>query len=380
VSKWSFLNSDIQAELRVNRSPSAIAAKLIDKHGEFIKSQDHLSHNHNAVRKYVESFIKLQGHEALLTECEEKGIPVEDVSHYWHKGDHFSLFVKTDKTTIEDIKNEIIGEMKSYAPNYPNIIYPRYDDGHLLVIDPADIHIGKLCSAFETGEDYNSQIAVSRVKEGVFGILNKVQGYNINKILFVVGNDILHIDNPKRTTTSGTPQDTEGMWFDNFRIAKRLYIDIIEILIQVAPVHVQYDPSNHDYTNGFFLADTIGSWFANCKSVTFNTSIAHRKYYVYGKNLIGTTHGDGAKETDLALLMAHESKEWADCPHRYFYVHHIHHKKSKDYMSVCVESLRSPSGTDSWHSRNGYQHAPKAVEGYVHHPDHGQIARITHLF
>jgi hypothetical protein len=33
---------------------------------------------------------------------------------------------------------------------------------YLLVLDPADIHIGKLCSSFEVGEDYNNQIAVQR--------------------------------------------------------------------------------------------------------------------------------------------------------------------------------------------------------------------------
>jgi hypothetical protein len=49
-------------------------------------------------------------------------------------------------------------------------------------------------------------------------------------------------------------------------------------------------------------------------------------------------------------------------------------------MSVCVETLRSPSGADSWHHRNGYQHAPKAIEGFIHHPEHGQVARLTHLF
>jgi hypothetical protein len=271
---------------------------------------------------------------------------------------------------------EMVEEMKQYS-----IKYAKNTDPHLLVIDPADIHIGKLCRAFETGEDYNSQIAVKRVKDGVNGILGKVQGYNIDKVLLIIGNDILHIDTPKRTTTAGTPQDTDGMWYDNFRIAKRLYIDIIELLMQIAPVHIQYDPSNHDYTNGFFLADTISSWFERCESVTFNVSPAHRKYFTYGKNLIGTTHNDGAKETDLALLMAHEAAEnWNSCKHRYVYTHHIHHKKSKDYMSVCVESLRSPSGTDSWHHRNGYQHSPKAIEGYLHHPEHGQVSRITHLF
>jgi hypothetical protein len=320
-------------------------------------------------------------HEALAKECDEKGIPFNDVKHYWHKGQNFSLFVKPKETDIEQVLKGLVEEIKAYAPKYPTIKYPKIKDGHLLVIDPADVHIGKLCSSFETGEEYNAQVAVERVRNGVQGILNKVQGFQIEKLMLVIGNDILHVDTPRSTTTSGTPQDTHLMWYDAFRMAKQIYVEVIETLMQIAPVHVQYDPSNHDYTNGFFLADTLQSWFSKTENVTFNASIAHRKYFTYGKNLIGTTHGDGAKETDLALLMAHEAAEhWAGCPHRYFYTHHIHHKKSKDYMSVCVEALRSPSGTDSWHGRNGYQHAPKAIEGYLHSIEHGQVARITHLF
>jgi len=320
-------------------------------------------------------------HKALSVECEEKGIPLNDVNYYWYKSDKFSINVKGKQIGYLEMRDKVIEEMKRFAPKYPSIKYTKSKGGHLLVVDPADIHIGKLCSAIETGEDYNSQIAVQRVREGVNGILNKVTGFGIDKIMLVIGNDILHVDNAKSTTTSGTFQDSSLMWYDAFLTAKKIYIEVIEMLMQVAPVHVQYDPSNHDYTNGFFLADSIGSWFSKSKNIDFNISPAHRKYFVYGKNIIGSTHNDGAKETDLALLMAHEAAEhWAECIHRYFYTHHIHHKKSKDYMSVCVEALRSPSGTDSWHHRNGYQHSPKAIEGYIHHKEQGQIARITHLF
>jgi len=320
-------------------------------------------------------------HKALSEECEVKGIPIEDVNYYWYKSDKFSINVKNKGCSIEDLQAEIIKRMQEHSPVYTTITYKESSDKHLLIIDPADIHIGKLCRSFETGEEYNSQIAVQRVREGVEGILQKSNGFCIDKILYIIGNDKLHVDTPKRTTTSGTPQDTDGMWYDNFLMAHKIDVDIIESLRLIAPVHVQYDPSNHDYTNGFFLAQSLMAWFRNCENVTFNASISHRKYFKYGANLIGTTHGDGAKVQDLPLLMAQEaSKEWSECKHRYFFTHHIHHKTSKDYGSVCVESLRSPSGTDSWHHRNGYQHSPKAIEGYIHHPAHGQVARLTHIF
>jgi len=336
--------------------------------------------------KYVEKMRREvigkleEKHTALAEECTNSGIPFDSVRHGWWKGEHFSLFFNK-QVTWEDLKEEIVNEVKQYAPKYPNILYPKYEDAHLLVINPADIHINKLCSAFETGDEYTVEIAITRVKEGVAALLNLVRPFNIEKVVFIMGNDILHTDNPQSTTTSGTRQDTQLMWYDAFMIAKKLLIEVIEMLATVAPIHCQYDPSNHDYMSGFLLAQTIEAWFHNCTNITFNVSIAHRKYFIYGKNLIGTTHGDGAKEGDLALLMAHEAAaNWMECIFRYFYTDHLHHKRSKDYMSVTIETIRSPSGTDSWHHRNGYQHSPKAIECFLHHPTRGQIARFVHYF
>lgn len=323
--------------------------------------------------------------------CEFYNIPFEQVRTY-------KLVTHTGKGAYYNIaSNSIEGDgfkafydqmLKDIAdiPNRPKTIGRvdtddvKQEDENLLIIDPADIHIGKLAESFETGEDYNNQIAVQRVREGVEGILHKARGFRIDKILFVGGNDILHIDTPRRMTTSGTPQDTEGMWYSNFLIAKQLYIEVLNRLLKVADVHFVYNPSNHDYTHGFFLADVIQTYFKDCGNITFDCSIAHRKYFVYGDNLIGTSHGDGGKTQDLPLTMAHESPDWSRCKHRYFYIHHFHHKVSKDYMGVCVEALRSPSGTDSWHHRNQYHFAPKAIEAFIHHPKFGQIARLTHLF
>jgi hypothetical protein len=291
------------------------------------------------------------------------------------------VFYETHNQEEESLRDQLIKDLQQYSPKFPKLERVEDNNSYLLVIDPADIHIGKLASAFETGETYNNQIAVQRVLSGVRGILEKVSPYKIDKILFIGGNDILHIDTPKRTTTSGTHQDTDGMWHSNFLIAKQLYVDVLEMLLSVADVHFTFNPSNHDYMNGFFLAQVIEAYFKNCENITFDCSIAHRKGFKYHNNLIGTTHGDGAKQDLLPLLMAQEFPiEWSQTKHRYIYTHHVHHKTSKDYIGITVESLRSPSGTDSWHSRNGYQHAPKAVEAFLHCKDNGQVARITHLF
>ena len=319
----------------------------------------------------------------IKQQADELGVDLNEIKHGWIKSKEASFFF-TNPTYKSREQNAFVDDLLAViserSPSYPIVERIKSKEGHLLVVNPADIHIGKLATAFETGEDYNTCIAVQRVHEGVQGILDKSSGFKVEQIVFVGGNDILHIDTPKRQTTSGTPQDTDGMWYQNFMNAFKLYVDVLEKLIVVANVHFVYCPSNHDYTNGFFLCQAVEQYFRNNDNITFDCSIAHRKYYTYGLNLIGFTHGDGGKQSDLPLAMAHESKDWVNCKHRYVYTHHLHHKVAKDFMSVCVETMRSPSGTDSWHHRNLYQHAPKAVEGFLHHKDFGQICRFNHIF
>lgn len=317
--------------------------------------------------------------------------PTDNWSHGWLKTKEASIFIKNSNggqgVSFDEMRKEFVSELQQFSPEFKKIERKLINDPHCLVIDIADLHIGKLSSPTETGEKYDSNTAIARAVAGVSGILSKAKGFPIDKIVFIIGNDILHTDNANGTTTGGTKQDTDGTWYDNYTAARNLYSGIIQHLLSIADVHIIHCPSNHDYVTGFMLADSMWCLFKNSENVTFDLSMAHRKYYQYGNNLISASHGDGAKMEHLPLLMANESKEdWAKTIYRYIYLHHIHHKdywkfrSGKDYHGVTVEYLRSPSGTDSWHHRNGFQHSPKAVEGFIHHKEYGQVSRITHLF
>ena len=332
-------------------------------------------------------FIVEQLH-LLTQECREAGIPIEDVRHYWYKSNKFSIFARNKIKGYEEVRDIIVSDMEGHAPEYPKIERSPVTSPHLLVIDPSDIHIGKLAVASETGEDYNISKAIERVNEGILQILCYAAGFEIDKILFVIGNDALHIDHPHRTTTAGTPQDTDGMWHEAFLAAKRMYINAIERLLSVADVHVVYNPSNHDYMSGFFLADTVSSWFHKCENVTFDASIRHRKYYQYGTNMIETDHGDGCKPKDTPILMAHEMPEmWASSKHRYSYKHHLHHTIKQgsivgmggDEIGVNIEFLRTPTATDGYHYKQGYV-SMKSMQGFVHCLEQGRLASFSHNY
>ena len=341
----------------------------------------------------AESTTNTNGNTALDINLAERGIDKKDVVSvkHWQSASgefRFSIVTKEDITANEtDILKTVSSFIENHSPHYPSIKRKIKLNNHLLVINPADIHIGKYANHLETGDGYNVEIACERVLEGLQGLINKSKGFEVDRVLFCVGNDILHIDNVYNTTTAGTNQDVDGKWWEHFEIALALYVKCVEILREIAPVDVIHSMSNHDYQSGFHLAHALKSWFRNDSEVTFDISVAHRKYYQYGKNLIGLEHGDGAKMANLPLTMAQEQPLlWSETTHRYWYLHHLHHKvkhkwlDAKDFIGVTVEYMRSPSGTDSWHSRKGYVGVPRAVEGFLHQKDSGQVARLVHYF
>jgi hypothetical protein len=196
--RWLTYESEVKHLIQSYKSNSKIAKIIL---GNVEKTEIDL------FRKYIAS-LRNAGTRTASTNL---GVDTSNVKHLWLKDKEASIFVKNpdykeqQEKDFEQLAKALLSDLKAYVPKYEPIIYETKKDAHLLVIDPADIHIGKLCSAFEVGETYNNQIAVQRVLQGVKGILQKAKGFDIDKIALIIGNDVLHIDSPKRQTTSGTP-------------------------------------------------------------------------------------------------------------------------------------------------------------------------------
>ena len=310
--------------------------------------------------------------------------------YYWDKSDpKYSFFVKNPNFKTEDkddFVSELLESIKGHEPKYPKIKRKFQEDGHLLVVDIADLHINKYATAELTGADYNSKIAVERAIEGTKGLLKKSSGFNIDKILFVIGNDVLNTDNLRKSTTKDTPQDTDVSWYEAFLIAKKCYVECIELCLSVADVDVVHCPSNHDFMSGCFLAETLATHFRLSKNMTFDISPAYRKYYKYHNNMICLEHGDKGKASELPLLYAQvQPKLWYETKFRYGYLHHVHHsdvkqyQSSKDYIGVNITYLRSPSSADIWHADSTYLNMV-AVEGFLHSKEFGRVSHLTNYF
>ena len=377
------------------------------------------------IKRGVDEYRKrgLSGVDPVILEAAKAG-GIKDpnvLSHGWklvkdENGNGYSLFFKNpdasgndEEVSLTDLVRESIQEGIEKRPKFEKRNHDKIGE-HLLVIDLADVHFLKLCVETETGYTYNREVARHRVIEGTKALLRKAKGYGIHRILFVMGNDILHVDNARSTTTSGTFQDSDGTIFQGYKDARMALTDAIMQCAKVADVDLIHCMSNHDWIMGWTLSQTVSSILSshpNINATDYNMSEAHRKYYRFGSNLIGLSHGDGAKEEKLYGVMVKEArKHISKCKNLYWLLHHVHHKvrkkrgdnrpflSEKDHngMSVNImgepniegegidiEYVRSPSPPDSWHDRNAYVNR-QAVECFIYHPQDGQTARFTEWF
>jgi len=277
---------------------------------------------------------------------------------------------------LSNIREEFIEDIKKLSPKVEKINYKQKVDKYplLLELNIFDLHLGKITWSEETNHDYNLDIASNIFNSCIEEFLDEVSNKNIGRIVFPIGNDFFNSDRsfPYNSTTKGTPQEEDARWQKTFRLGRQLLVEAINKLQQIAPVDVIMVPGNHDFERNFYLGDSLESWFYNNENVTVDNSANPRKYYKYGEVLIGYTHGNEEKVTDLPLIMANEKPtEWALSTFREFHLGHEHRKKeikfksTEEYQGVIIRYFNSLSATDSWHHKRGYIGAKRSAEALL---------------
>lgn len=289
-----------------------------------------------------------------------------------------------EKFDLISFKDDMFEELRNFSPKYPKIQYRTDRQKRLLEVDIFDFHYGKLCWGEETGENYDTKIAEERFMGAIQELLNYASVYKIEKIIFPIGNDYFNSDTRNNTTSNLTPQDEDLRWQKTVKKGRQLAIRGIDMLQSVAPVEVIIVQGNHDWERSFALGESLECWYNNCPNVTINNNPTTRKYFEYGSCLIGFTHGDNEKATNLPYLMSEEMKEaWTRTSYREWHMGHIHHKKeihfksTEEFNGTTLRYLRSLAGTDAWHAKKGYKGNIKAAEGFIWDKEDGMIAQFT---
>lgn len=262
--------------------------------------------------------------------------------------------------------------------HHPRVAIGKPDGNQLLELVLPDLHFGKLAHAAETGEDMDTGIIVDRMMWATESIVSRAQqNYGIGESLFIVGNDLLNANNEEGTTGKGTRQDIDSRLHRVLEHVMEACTHAIDRLAELGPVTVLLVPGNHDPEVSQAVARYLYAWYRHDGSIRVDTSPNPRKYHRHGKVLLGFTHGDSEKASQLPLIMADEAgQDWADTQWREWHLGHIH--KAKEYMGlttdeqrgVRVRHLSSLTGLDAWHHKMGYR-AMKQADGFVWCPETG---------
>ena len=281
---------------------------------------------------------------------------------------------------LKQIKAELIEDLRNLSPKVSKIGRKRPADRidlHLLEISAFDLHIGKIGIK---GDEYNFDIAEERLFSAIEHLLYRAQGYYIDKILFIVGNDLLNSDGdwPIPSTTRGTPQFNTNYHIDMYRTARRLMIKAIDKLSEIADIHVMVIPGNHDRESVMHLGDCLELYYENNENIKVDNNDCLMKALPYGNNLVVSDHGDGPKTNDLPGIISQRFKNmWSDVDFVEVHRGHYHTNKAtklqaiEELNGITVRNLSSMSATDYWHDSKGFIGNIKKAQAFIYSRQNG---------
>ncbi len=283
---------------------------------------------------------------------------------------------------LEDLKKYFIIKAKASAPKASSGRVKGRSSGLMLEVAIPDLHMGKLAWAKETGyQNYDISIAEKLHDQAIEKIMDRTSGMKFDKVVYVVGNDLLNADNAQNTTTGGTPQHCDVRFQKTFRTTRMMVSAAIQKLRSRAPVLVPVVPGNHDTLSSWCLGHSLECLVEGYgwKDVYVDNGPTKRKYVEWGKVMLMLTHGDKGKHAGYPLLMATEQREmFGRTAFHEVHLGHLHGLLTREINGVRVRVLSALTATDAWHSEMGYVGNVRAAEGIIWDREEGNVGNVIY--
>lgn len=399
------LHNQVKQSLKWKKSDYYCATKLgisLEKYKEIKREVLHTSwdlnqwnaHTTNEVFEFKEDLESGKGEIRAIVSTEPKS--AEDIiellkidtskwklASYWnkqkHNGWHISAFVTAVKKTEKDVLADVIANFQpEYQPLSGEIYINRtFTDDSVGILSIQDLHFGK---------EHNDDI-VENFKLAIKDLVHRAyMSHRLNKIIYVIGGDLLNMDTFNGTTTSGTPIHNVKWAQDAYKEAfDALYWSVCYLKQFCENLHVVYVPGNHDRLSSYHLAHALSKCFdKEDYSVYFDVEYSERKVVVYGHNFFAFEHGDVNKKNTPLIYATEFPLSWGRTTYRTCYTGHFHSKKTTEYVSenetngFAVKHLPSLCSTDYWHYHNKYTGSKRQAVMEVHDIEKGKISEFTY--
>lgn len=305
------------------------------------------------------------------------------LSNYWNKEQPdgtwilSALVTKLDKSTPQHFLETTLKNFKpSYTPVTELHINKNFTKRSCALLSIQDLHFGK-----EGNEDVSDEF-----KNAIIDLVYRAyHSHNLERIVYVIGGDLLNMDTFNGTTTKGTPvsshctaQKAYDKAFDS------LYWSINYLKQFCKILEVVYVPGNHDRLSSYHIAHALSKCFFGERNIIFHTEYSERKVIVYGCSMFAFEHGDvNSKDTPLVYAVEFPI-EWGSSIFRTLYTGHFHKNKKVEYMTenerngFIIRTLPSLSKADYWHYHNKYTGSIKSAILEVHDFFNGKVSEFVY--
>jgi hypothetical protein len=289
------------------------------------------------------------------------------------------------------IESDILESFKEIIKDMPvrRVMSKRkiYDTGVAGEMTTFDAHIAKLAWAIETGyRNYDLKIALKDYKYANDENLELMAPHKPEKIFYILGQDMYHMDNMAGHTTGGDHTlDVDGRITKVHPMAFAITISNIENCAKLANVvEVIWIPGNHDFLSSYMLAFAVAQYFRNCPNITVDVSQNPRKARLWGTLLVGWTHRIVGKHTVWSNELAQQFPElWGKSYFREWH-HGDQHKKMDVKVTpiftsggVICRQITALSPVDKWHTDNVFTDAVPGGESFLWSKDNGIFANFV---
>ena len=302
------------------------------------------------------------------------------LSSYWNKERHDGWHISAMVTAIKKETTDVLADvLKSFKPDYQPVtevhLNKNFSRDCVGVLSIQDLHFGKEDNSLIVEEFENAIITL---------VSRSYMSHKMDKIVYVVGGDLLNMDTFSGTTTSGTPLDNSARAHEAYTQAfDALYWSINYIKQFCTTLEVVYIPGNHDRLSSYHMAHALSKCFPT-KDIVFNVDYSERKVVVYGHNFFAFEHGDVTKKNTPIVYATEFAKQWGNTLYRTCYTGHFHSKKTTEYVTenehtgFSIKHLPSLCSTDYWHYHNKFVGAKRQAIMEVHDKESGKVSEFTY--
>lgn len=265
------------------------------------------------------------------------------------------------------------------APVLPTLATPPKPD-LLNLLPVADVHLGMLAWAKETGAAYDTAIAEAIFRD-VYGRLIK-NAMPAEELVILGLGDITHAnDDTARTKASGNALDVDSRHDRVVLLACHLMVWLVELgLEKHQHVRVRMVKGNHDPEVTTAIAIALAFRFEDNPRVTVDLSPALVWMHRWGETTLAGFHGHTFKAARIFALVADWFRREKEVPTNWVraYKGHTHHAdliKDSDGNGTC-ETMQTICAPDAYHAGAAYI-SDRAACLITHHRRQPDYARQT---